>query len=460
MSIDLASVTLDQVALLNQRSGFILMGAAQGSREQAQEWDSWLEQYRQNTDAVDAALRSHRILDHAQVRVLLETASWWELADGPMRFASTFGSMAGYLIPRGGDPMPDITSYVAPGPDGGSMAAFAAATNGVLNRPDKQVGALRALREQAETARANGDLEEAGTRMRAAFEILGDPEGPSVRDNWREAAELVLAAQRLGDSLLEADQPDAALRWWTMALMVIGPLAPESPPAEDLNRSIGRLHRNRGDLNRALPCFERALAASTRRADAARKEGSPDVKSLTGLAVTDVGSVAEILCERGDLDEAHELAGQAIQLAESAGVGGAATGRLLLTAGEIDRRRGALQSARHLYERGSAIAEADDPFSELAITLMIKLGEVEHACGDSPAAMQRLERALALAQTTDPNSLPTAAALMAISQIHVDRHAPEQALAYYRRAEGIVKMHAPADYAPTSGPSEPPGAAR
>ena len=101
--------------------------------------------------------------------------------------------------------------------------------------------------------------------------------------------------------------------------------------------------------------------------------------------------------------------------------------RLLHTAGDVERHRGDRDAARGFYERASTIAEASDPFSEEAVTLLIKLGELENECGRSDAALQRLERALALAETTDPTSLPTAAALLAISRVHLNRHAPERA---------------------------------
>ena len=260
---DLASVSLEQVALLNQRSGFILMGAAEGSREQAEEWDGWLESYRESAELVDAALQSHRIVDRVVVKVLVFAASWWELADGPMRFAATVeGMRAAYLVPRDGRPMPDITSYSPPDPGCGSTAVLAASLDGQLDRPDQHLGAARALREQAEEARADGLLAQADAAMVRAFQILGDPKGPSLQDNWRDAVELALAAQRLGDSMYKANQGDGALRWWTMALAIIGPLAPKSPPAADLNRSLGALHRSRGDLDKALACSERALAIS------------------------------------------------------------------------------------------------------------------------------------------------------------------------------------------------------
>jgi hypothetical protein len=84
------------------------------------------------------------------------------------------------------------------------------------------------------------------------------------------------------------------------------------------------------------------------------------------------------------------------------------------------------------------------------VTLLIKLGELENECGRTDAALHRLERALALAETTDPTSLPTASALLAISRVYVDRHAPEQALAYHRRAEQIMQTRRPAE-SPATG---------
>jgi tetratricopeptide (TPR) repeat protein len=338
--------------LLNQRSAFILMGVAEGSREQAEEWDRWMEGYRETAEVVDAALQSHRIVDHVVVKILVFGASWWELADGPMRFAAQLDGMsAAYLVPRDGRPMPDITTYSPPDPARDPKAALAASVEGKLSRPDLYLGALRPLRDQAEAARVAGNLAEANTAMLRAFEILSDTDGESVRANWRDAAELALAAQRLADSMYKANQADAAEQLWILALAVIGPLAPDSPPAADLNRNLGALYRARGDLDDALTHSERALHISL------------NEKPRTELAFIDLALVAAIRRERKELDEARRLVTEAITLAEMTGVSDDAVCRLLHTAGDVDRDRGDRDAARGFYERALSISEASDPFS-------------------------------------------------------------------------------------------------
>jgi hypothetical protein len=134
-NLSMDEVTLEQLAILHQRSALILCGFAQGSREQAQAWDDWLEKYRLPSYEEGMKLLAQAgAPDVVVVNLLIDKGFWGELRTMPFRFAAIHGTMAGYAIPWEADNVPDIIDFPPPDPSKGPKQAAAAAIIGKVER--------------------------------------------------------------------------------------------------------------------------------------------------------------------------------------------------------------------------------------------------------------------------------------------------------------------------------------
>jgi hypothetical protein len=132
--LPIGEVTLEQLAILHQRSAFILCGMAPGSCEQAQAWDDWLERYRLPSQADGMNLLGQAGAENVvTVNLFVDKAFWGELRTMPYRFAAIQGSVAGYAIPWDGENVPDINDFT-PDPSKGPRQAAAAALAGQVER--------------------------------------------------------------------------------------------------------------------------------------------------------------------------------------------------------------------------------------------------------------------------------------------------------------------------------------
>ena len=129
--IPVGEITLERLAILHQRSAFILCGFAPGSREQAQEWDNWVERYRlPSVEAGMARLAEVGQENVAVVNLFVGKGFWSELRTMPIRFVGIHGSTASYAIPWDGQNVPDITDFSPPDPSQGSRQAAIASIAG------------------------------------------------------------------------------------------------------------------------------------------------------------------------------------------------------------------------------------------------------------------------------------------------------------------------------------------
>jgi hypothetical protein len=133
--VSMDEVTLEQLALLHQRSALILCGFAQGSRDQAQAWDDWLESYRLPTFEEGLQLLVQAGEDNiVSVKMFVGNALWGELRTMPFRFIATFDQTSGYAIPWEANNIPDISDFQSPDPSQGARQAAVASLVGKVER--------------------------------------------------------------------------------------------------------------------------------------------------------------------------------------------------------------------------------------------------------------------------------------------------------------------------------------
>jgi tetratricopeptide (TPR) repeat protein len=152
---------------------------------------------------------------------------------------------------------------------------------------------------------------------------------------------------------------------------------------------LGALLEDHGELARARPLLERALAIQEKLATEPESDE---------LLATRIHQLAHLLCEQGELKEARDLEERALQIYQKAlGPDAPETANSLNVLGRIVRNQGDLATARCFIEQGLAAREkvlgfdhSDTAFSLHDLALLLR------AQGDLKEARTLMERALAI----------------------------------------------------------------
>ena len=298
------------------------------------------------------------------------------------------------------------------------------------HRPDDALNRLLAL----------GLLERAGAeqlrlhRLLAAFVVTtvarldaGDEED-GVMTTARAALEEAVISLAYRQNT--AGDP-RALRAWDVHLRHVAGAAGarEDNTAATLQTNLGYYLQMSGDLARARPYYERALAID---------------EKVYGLdypeVATDLNNLGMLLQAQGDLAGARPYYERALAIAERVlGPDHPDTAGSLNNLGFLLRAQGDLAGARPYYERALAIAERVlDPKHPQTATAVNNLGNLLQAQGDLAGARPYYERALAIRERVlGPEHPDTALSLNNLGSLLQARGDLAEARPYVERALAI-----------------------
>jgi len=134
---------LRQIAELFLRSYLILTGQAQGSFQQAKDFDDWLESYRCEGPQVLAMAAMNPGAAEATVEIPGGAVLLWEISDPQNRFLCCFCGDPGYIIPRDAAPMPQISDFTPPSTPLARIKSVTAAAESRAPRAPRKMELLR-----------------------------------------------------------------------------------------------------------------------------------------------------------------------------------------------------------------------------------------------------------------------------------------------------------------------------
>jgi CHAT domain-containing protein/tetratricopeptide (TPR) repeat protein len=238
---------------------------------------------------------------------------------------------------------------------------------------------------------------------------------------------------RLGNVAAQRSDLEAAETWLRRAIAVFERTDPEGDMVADGLLSLASVAIARGDLASADDLLRRTLDLQERGGAGPRQ---------TWLTLKHLGTIA---LQRGDLEAAETYYRRALALAE--GQSSLDEQRLALSLGllgELALLQRDLGAAREYMRRAQAIDERLDPASLAAASGLDSYARIELESGGDPGVAEDLQRrALAAFETRGPESLGTAVLLRSLGETAERRGRREEALAFYRRALGILSRIVP-----------------
>lgn len=234
-------------------------------------------------------------------------------------------------------------------------------------------------------------------------------------------------ALNLGNALDAGRRSEDALRAYGRAL-AIAERAEAAAVRQDALQALGRLHAERGELERAQAYDQRLLAAG-------------DTLALPVRAAA-LERLARAWQQRGDLPAAHAALVQALALRERADPPdpeGVLSGIEALAQLLVRMDQGA--QAALLHERAVTLLQVADPASMRLAHHLNELGLWTLQQGRTDAALEPLRLALRILQERAPAAIETARVAANLAQVHEARRDDAAALAQYRRALDLYQQH-------------------
>ncbi len=244
------------------------------------------------------------------------------------------------------------------------------------------------------------------------------------------------ALARVFETDVASPQPDsAALHHLNQALLneyqfraalgrqLLQALAPHLPESASAILYLGDLERRLGQIDKARPLFEQALALYK-----SQQDGVGQANTLQALA--------DLESRLGKVDKTRALYEQALALYKSMrdGLGQANTLKAL---GDLESRLGQIDKARALYEQALALHKSEQAGLGQANTLKA-LGQLESRLGQTDKARALYEKALELYKS-EQTGLGQANTLQALGDLESKLGEADKARALYEHALALYK---------------------